>query len=197
MKKFAPATQRNRKPIAAVLARELPENGLVLEIASGSGEHALYLAARHAKLAWQPTDFDGEALASIGAWSDEAHLTNILPPLQLDASSAQWPVPQADAIFCANLIHISPPAAGEGLLAGAGRVLGKGAPLILYGPFIEPDVETAPSNMSFDESLKSRNPAWGIREIGWVDELAHKAGMRRTMRYAMPANNLILVYRKQ
>lgn len=197
MKKYAPATERNREPIAAVLLEELPASGTVLEIASGTGEHALHFAPLLPGLLWQPSDYDEEALASIAAWREEAGLANILPPLRLDASSSEWPIARADAIFCSNMIHISPPAVTEGLLAGAGQLLGGDAPLILYGPFIEGDVVTAQSNLAFDQSLKSRDPSWGLRELVWVDQLAEASGLKRARRVAMPANNLIVVYRPQ
>lgn len=197
MKKYAPATERNREPIAAVLMEELPASGTVLEIASGTGEHALHFAPLLPGLLWQPSDYDEEALASIAAWRGEAGLPTILPPLRIDASSSEWPIATADAIFCANMVHISPLAAAEGLLAGAGRLLSNDAPLILYGPFIEADLATVPSNLAFDESLKSRDPSWGLRELSWVDQLAEAAGLKRTRRAAMPANNLIVIYRPQ
>lgn len=197
MKKYAPATERNREPIAAVLMEELPASGTVLEIASGTGEHALHFAPLLPGLLWQPSDYDEEALASIAAWRGEAGLPNILPPLRIDASSSEWPISTADAIFCANMVHISPLAATEGLLAGAGRLLSGDAPLILYGPFIEADLVTVPSNLAFDESLKSRDPSWGLRELSWVDQLAEAAGLKRTRRIVMPANNLIVIYRPQ
>lgn len=197
MKKYAPATERNREPIAAVLMEELPASGTVLEIASGTGEHALHFAPLLPGLLWQPSDYDEEALASIAAWRGEAGLPNILPPLRIDASSSGWPIATADAIFCANMVHISPLAATEGLLAGAGRLLSGDAPLILYGPFIEADLVTVPSNLAFDESLKSRDPSWGLRELSWVDQLAEAAGLKRTRRVVMPANNLIVIYRPQ
>lgn len=197
MKKYAPATERNREPIAAVLMEELPASGTVLEIASGTGEHALHFAPLAPGLLWQPSDYDEEALASIAAWRGEAGLPTILPPLRIDASSSEWPIATADAIFCANMVHISPLAATEGLLAGAGRLLSNDAPLILYGPFIEADLVTVPSNLAFDESLKSRDPSWGLRELSWVDQLAEAAGFKRTRRVVMPANNLIVIYRPQ
>ena len=196
MKKFAPAASRNSGPIADVLARELPESGLVLEVASGTGEHAVFLARRFTSLQWQPTDPDLEAMASIASWREEAGLANLLEPRVLDASSAVWPVARADAMLCINMIHISPWAASEGLFAGAARLLGSGAPLITYGPYIEDAVETAPSNLAFDESLRARNPAWGLRNIADIDRLAWTHGFTRTARYEMPANNLTLIYRR-
>nr|WP_298896974.1 DUF938 domain-containing protein [uncultured Altererythrobacter sp.] len=196
MKKYAPATLRNRDAIAAVLAKELPASGTVLEVASGTGEHAVYFASRFPDLIWQPSDPSEEALASIEAWRDVEGSANLLPPLQLDASSDQWPIDQADVIVCINMVHISPWEASEGLFAGAARLLNGAAPLILYGPYIEPDVETAQSNLEFDASLKSRNPRWGLRSTMDVDRLAAQTGFKRANRYQMPANNLILVYRR-
>ncbi|MXO89657.1 DUF938 domain-containing protein [Pontixanthobacter aquaemixtae] len=195
MKRHAPATERNRSFIADVLKAELQLPCSVLEIASGTGEHAVFLAQKFPGLVWQPSDQDAEALASIAAWTREAGLANIRPPIALDASKP-WPALDCDAIFCCNMIHISPWSAAEGLFRNAGGVLNVGGPLILYGPFLESDVETAPSNVAFDESLKSRDPAWGIRDIADVDALAKAHGFARSARYAMPANNLMLVYRK-
>lgn len=195
MKRHAPATARNSAAIAEVLRKELPAAGSVLEVASGSGEHAIYLAREFPALAWQPTDVDPEALGSIAAWAKEAGLPNIAPPLQLNAAVHPWPVGAADAIFCCNMIHISPWAATEGLFNGAADVLNDG-PLIVYGPFEETGVETAPSNAVFHHSLQSRNPEWGLRSSADVDALAASVGFQRTARYAMPAHNLILVYRR-
>ncbi|WP_340586687.1 DUF938 domain-containing protein [Erythrobacter alti] len=196
MKRYAPATERNRDPIAAVLAEELPDEGIVLEVASGSGEHAVYFARRFPSLRWQPSDPDSEAVASIAAWASEAELANLEPPLRLDASAGRWPVESADALLCVNMIHISPPEASEGLMTGGGHILKDGGPLLLYGPYKEPDVDTAPSNLAFDESLKARDPRWGLRDTEWIDALAAKNGLARTRRVAMPANNIMLVYRR-
>jgi hypothetical protein len=196
MKRHAPATGRNREPIAAVLTEELPRTGLVLEVASGTGEHAVHFARTFPDLRWQPSDPDPEARASIEAWREEAALPNLLPPLALDATGADWPIERADAVLCINMVHISPVAATEGLLAGAALLLEPGAPLVLYGPYFESAVETAPSNLAFDRDLRSRNPEWGLRSVEWLDELAERAGFRRTRRVAMPAHNLTLVYRK-
>ena len=196
MKRHAPATARNSQPLAEVLARELPASGTVLEIASGSGEHAVFMARRFPALDWQPSDRDAEALASVDAWAAEARLANLRPAIALDAARAEWPIAAADAVLCVNMVHISPWDAVVGLFAGAGRVLGSGAPLVLYGPFVEPDVETAASNHAFDQSLRQRDPAWGLRSTADLDRLAAGHGMTRTARCAMPANNLVLVYRR-
>ena len=197
MKRHAPATARNSPAIANVLRKELPQTGSVLEIASGSGEHAIYLAREFPDLLWHPTDYDLDALDSIRAWTQEAGLANIAPPQRLDASAPPWDVPHVDAILCCNMIHISPWAASIGLFEGASEVMRKNAPLILYGPFVEPEVETAASNLQFDSSLKARNPDWGLRNIQNLDVLAHDAGLKRTNRHTMPANNLIVIYRQQ
>lgn len=196
MKREAPAAARNRDPIADVLAEELPRSGAVLEIASGTGEHILHFAQRFPDLTWQPSDPDAQARASIAAWMADEPRPNLLPPLALDASSQDWPVAQADAIICINMIHISPVSATRGLLGAAGQLLAKGAPLIVYGPWLEEGVETATSNLAFDASLKARNPAWGLREVRWMDMLARAQGLVRTRRIAMPANNIMLAYRK-
>lgn len=195
MKRHAPATARNAEPLAHVLVGELPEKGLVLEIASGTGEHAVFLARRFPQLRWQPSDRDEGALDSIRAWVSEAALDNIADPILLDAASAEWPVEHADALLCVNMVHISPWEATECLFAGAAEVSGRGAPLILYGPFIEDGVETAASNLAFDRSLKDRDPRWGLRRLDDLDRLAGRHRFVRTERHAMPANNLVLVYR--
>lgn len=196
-KQHAPATLRNRDPIAQVLAQELPASGMVLEVAAGTGEHAVFFAEAFPALTWQPTDPSPEALASIAAYRDDYPGQNLAAPLLLDASAPEsWPVTQADAIVCINMVHISPWEATLGLFAGAARVLAAGrGPLVLYGPYIEQGVETAPSNREFDASLKARNPLWGLRDAAALDALAGQHGMTRSARHAMPANNIILVYR--
>ncbi len=195
-RRHAPATLRNRDAIAAVLAEWLPKAGTVLEVASGSGEHIVHFAAVFPRLHWQPSDPDPAGLTSIAAWSAEAGLANIAPPLALDASASVWPVDRADAILCINMVHISPWTAALGLFAGAARLLPPGAPLILYGPFIESDVPTADSNLAFDASLRSRDPAWGLRDTGDVKTAADQAGLAFAQRRAMPANNLMLLLRR-
>jgi hypothetical protein len=196
-KRHAPATQRNRQSIADVLARELPASGRVLEVASGTGEHAVFFAARFPALSWQPSDPDEGALASIAAYREEYQGDNLAAPVLLDAAApASWPITQAAAILCINMVHISPREASEGLFAGAAQILGgKNLPLILYGPFFEQGVETAPSNLDFDASLKARDSRWGIRDAEKMDSLAASCWLARTARYAIPANNLMLVYR--
>jgi hypothetical protein len=192
----APAAARNRDPIADVLAEELPSSGTVLEVASGTGEHVIHFAARFPNLAWQPSDPDADARASIAAWTADAGLPNIAPPLAIDASQSDWPISHADAIVCINMIHISPLAATEGLVRNAGSLLPPGAPLIVYGPWREPGVPTAPSNLEFDAWLKERDSRFGLRDTRWMDDLCAPNALRRTRRVAMPANNIMLVYRK-
>jgi len=197
-KQHAPATLRNRDPIAAVLAQELPARGRVLEIAAGTGEHAVFFAGRFPALNWQPTDPSPEALASIAAYREDYGGTNLAAPLLLDAAAPEhWPVAEADALVCINMAHISPWEATCGLFRGAARLLGSsgGGPLILYGPYIEAGVETTVSNREFDASLKARNPLWGLREAEALDALAAQHGMARSARHALPANNIMLVYR--
>jgi hypothetical protein len=197
-KQHAPATLRNREPIAEVLTRELPGSGTVLEIAAGTGEHAVFFAEACPSLRWQPTDPLPEALASIAAYRDDYPGDNLAVPLQLDAAAPDsWPVLSADAIVCINMVHISPWDATLGLFRGAARVLGStGAPLILYGPYLEQGVETAPSNWDFDASLKARNTLWGLRHAEDLDAVAAEQGMTRSARHALPANNIMLVYRR-
>ena len=196
-RRHAPATLRNRDVIADVLADVLPASGTVLEVASGTGEHVVHFAQRFPALTWQPTDYAEVALPSIAAWVAEAGVANVRPPVRLDASASDWPVDQADAILCINMIHISPWAATEGLLAGAGRLLASGAPLYLYGPFLRADVPTAPSNLEFDRSLKDRDPDWGLRDLADVAALADGSGLMLDQRIEMPANNMSVIFRKR
>jgi len=196
MKHHAPATERNREPIAAVLREVLPERGTVLEVASGTGEHAAYFAGLFPHLLWQPSDPDPEALESIRGWREEARLANLLEPLRLDAAAAVWPVARAEAILCVNMVHISPWAASLGLLGGAGRLLPPGAPLILYGPYRRADVPTAPSNEAFDASLRTRDPEWGLRGLETVVAKAAARGLAFERLFEMPANNVTVVFRR-
>jgi cyclopropane fatty-acyl-phospholipid synthase-like methyltransferase len=193
----SPSTARNREPILRVLEARLPAGARVLEIASGAGEHAVFLARALPQVRWRPTDQDSDARASIAAWRATAELPNLEAPLALDASDPPgWPDDPADAVVCINMIHIAPWAAAEGLMTGAGRLLPAGGRLFLYGPFVEADVPTAPSNLAFDESLKSRDPAWGLRRLDDVVALAARHGLSLAERIAMPANNLTLVFAK-
>jgi SAM-dependent methyltransferase len=197
IRQFAPSAQRNRDPILAVLRETLPAKGLVLEIASGSGEHAMHFAAALPDLSFQPSDPNAEARASIDAWAKEAALPNLLPALALDASTPGWPLARADAVICINMIHISPWAATQGLIAEAARLLPPGGPLYLYGPYRQSGVPLAPSNAAFDESLRGRDPRWGLRELDTVAALAAAAGFGPPEVTAMPANNLSVVFRKR
>lgn len=192
MKRHAPATERNRDPIAAVLAETLPASGLVLEVASGTGEHCAWFAGRFPALVWQPSDPDPDALASIAEWT--GGLANVRPPLALDAAAEAWPVERADAILCINMVHISPWAATLGLMAGAGRLLAPGAPLILYGPYRQHDVPTAPSNEQFELWLKQKSAEYGLRHVEDVTREATAHGLALERIVPMPANNLMLVY---
>lgn len=194
LRKHAPATLRNREAIAAELAALLPERGTVLEVASGSGEHAAYFAERFPALTFVPSDPDASARASIASWC--AGLANVAPPLAIDAAAGDWPVAAADAALCINMVHISPWEATVGLFRACAGVLPPRGPLILYGPYREAGVETAESNLAFDDSLKARNPAWGLRDVADVDRLAAEWGFGRVQRVAMPASNLMLIYRR-
>ncbi len=195
-RRFAPATLRNRVPIAAVLRSWFPATGLILEIASGTGEHAVHFAREFPSLDWQPTNADENALTSIAAWRAETRLGNVREPLRLDAASRDWPIDRADAVVAINMVHISPWAATLGLLEGASRLLAHGSPLILYGPFIEAGVETAESNLAFDASLRATDPAWGLRQVDEVAREAAARGLVLSERSAMPANNLMLLLRR-
>ena len=195
-RRSAPAAARNAAPIAEVLRDALPGRGLVLEIASGSGEHAVHFAREFPALSFQPSDPEPAALRSIDAWRAEAGLTNLLPALALDVRAADWPIADADAILCINMIHISPWAATKGLMRGAGRLLAPGALLYLYGPYRQAGVETAPSNEAFDQSLRARDPEWGLRDVEHVVAEAGANGLRLDRIVAMPANNLSVVLRK-
>jgi Protein of unknown function (DUF938) len=196
-RQFAPATQRNREPILAVLREELPASGTLLEVASGTGEHALRFAAALPGLRWQPSDPSPEALASIAAWQAGGGAPNLLAPIQLDASAPDWPVARADAMVCINMVHISPWQATQGLMRGAGRLLPAGAPLVLYGPFRRTGHELEPSNLAFDESLKARDPRWGLRLLDDVAACAAEHGLALARLAEMPANNLSVVFRKR
>jgi len=192
-RRHAPATLRNRMAIADVLREVLPFSGTVLEVASGSGEHVAYFAEEFPALEWQPSDPDPAARVSIEAWCDG--IVNVTPPLDLDAGAADWAVARADAVLCINMVHISAWSATLGLLAGAARVLAAGAPLILYGPFLQSDFVTAPSNLAFDESLRARDPRWGLRQVESVERVAAGHGLALDRLVEMPANNLLLVFR--
>lgn len=195
----APATQRNREPILAVLKRLLPQPALVLEVASGTGQHGAYFASRLPHLEWQPSEPDPKSFASIEAWAKDAREegARVLTPVQLDTRAPTWPLSQCEAIFNANMIHISPWDVCLGLLAGAGRLLPVGGPLILYGPYRIEGAHTAESNAAFDASLRGRDPTWGVRDLEEVERAARQQGFVLEERIPMPANNQIVVFRKQ
>jgi hypothetical protein len=194
-RRHAPATARNSDAIATLLAALLPRDGLVLEVASGSGEHVVHFARRFPALRFQPSDPDPAALASIAAWTAQAGLANVAPPIRLDAAAPEsWPLAAADALLCINMVHISPWDATVGLFTTGAKLLQQGAPLILYGPYFREGHPTAPSNLAFDESLKARNGEWGIRKLEDVTELAERQGFTRSAVHEMPANNLTVVY---
>ncbi len=196
--RYAPATLRNREPILAVLQRVLPEAGLLLEIASGSGEHAAFITPRLSSgWEWQPSELNPGALADIDAHASNSGCSRIRPAIVLDVCQPDWPVASADAILCCNMIHIAPWQAAEGLFAGASRTLANTMPLILYGPFKRNGVHTAPSNQSFDEGLRTRDSRWGVRclETEMVP-LADKSGFALHEVMLMPANNLTIIFRR-
>jgi hypothetical protein len=200
---FSPAADRNKQPILEVLRRVLPATGRALEIASGTGQHVAFFAASLPGWTWQPTDADADALPLIAACLKEAGQANVEEPLWLDVLAAQWPTSGAaftqpfDAIYCANMLHISPWATCAALMQGSNRHLASGGVLVTYGPYLEHDVVTSPGNLAFDDNLRARNPAWGIRRLEDVAEEALRAGLSLRERHAMPANNLLLVWRKQ
>jgi Protein of unknown function (DUF938) len=196
-RRSAPAALRNREPIAAVLSEWLPQSGLVLEVASGTGEHAVYFAERFPNLEWQPTDVHADALSSIAAWRQVAALPNVRSPIALDAASQHWPVERADALLSINMVHISPWLSALGLLDGAARVLPPGGPLILYGPWLTAERETAPSNLDFDEQLRRRDSEWGLRSVEQFTAAAGERGFSLEETRAMPANNLMLLLRPE
>ena len=195
VRRIAPAAARNVEPIGDVLADWLPKSGSVLEIASGTGEHALAFARRFPGLDWQPSDPDPLALASIEAWRADGP-DKLRSPLRIDAAVPAWPIAFADAILCINMVHISPWASALGLLDGGARLLTAGAPLILYGPWIVEGVETAPSNLAFDTDLKARDPRWGLRALSDFRAEAARRGLAFVERRMMPANNVMLLFRR-
>lgn len=197
-RQFAPATARNREPILEVLRRPAlwpEEPARVLEIASGSGEHAVYFIEHLVDVAWQPSDPSPEARASIDEWVTYSGVENVAPALDLDVEQRPWPVQaKLDLIFCANMIHIAPWACTRALMRGAAGRLAPDGVLVTYGPYLEDDVPTAPGNVAFDAGLRARDPAWGVRRLSAVADEARGAGLRLRERAEMPANNLLLVW---
>jgi len=195
-RRSAPAALRNREPITEVLRNWLPRGGVALEIASGTGEHVVYFAEHFPDLEWQPSDIHPDALASIRAWRDEAGLPNICEPLTVDASASDWPIDRADAVLSINMVHISPWNSALGLIEGAARILRRGAPLILYGPWLKDDIVTVASNLAFDADLQRRDPRWGLRRVeDFADAAKQDFDLAETC--TMPANNLMLLLRRR
>jgi hypothetical protein len=198
--RHAPATLRNRDPILSVLRRVLPDRGVVLEIASGTGEHVVYFAPRMPDLDWQPSDIEPDALESIAAWSGVAGTTNLRPAIRLDVREPLRNMSALEgttAIVSINMIHIAPWTACEGLMGVADAVLGPGGILFLYGPFRQNGRHTAPSNVSFDEDLRARDPAWGVRDLSEVAEVARAHDLVHVETVPMPANNLSVVFHRR
>lgn len=196
-KRDAPATHRNRDAILGVLRRWLDAPTRVLEIASGTGQHAVYFAAELPHVQWQPSDADPVGIASVSAWVAESGLANVSPPILLDASLAEWPEITFDAVFNANMIHIAPWSVAEGLFAGVAEGLSEGGMLFLYGPFRIGGEHTAPSNAAFDEDLRRRDPSWGVRDLERVEELGQASGLELVERKEMPANNWMLIFKRR
>ncbi len=196
MRREAPAAARNRQPILEVLQPRLPTEGLVLEIASGTGEHVVHYAAARPGLVFQPSDPDADARASIDDWVRTLGLANVRPALEIDVPRPVWPVERADAVLCCNMIHIAPWDAAIGLVEGAARLLPTGGLLFTYGPYRREGRHTAPSNEAFDADLRRRNPAWGVRDLEAVVDLAGKAGFSPPEIVEMPANNLSLLFKR-
>lgn len=201
-KKYAPATDRNREPILAALKDCLPDFGTILEIASGSGQHAIHFVEHLPNHYWQPSDPDQKSRNSISAWWWEVQLNNILPPLDINTQDDVWSVENItlplpiSSMVCINMIHISPWESTVGLMKGAGRILSKDGILYLYGPYKIDGKHTATSNELFDVSLRSQNSEWGIRELGDVKELAMEHGLTFVKTVEMPANNLSVIFKK-
>jgi len=192
----SPAADRNKEPILACLKRILGEHGRALEVAAGTGQHAVSFAGSLAGWSWQPTDADAGMLPVIASRIAQAGSANVLPPLQLDVTAPHWPpfTQKFDAIYCANMLHIAPWAACPALMANAVQHLAPGGMLITYGPYFEEGVPPVASNLAFDEDLRARNPDWGIRRLEDVRAEAHRVGLALTQRHEMPANNLLLVF---
>ena len=195
-RRTAPAAERNKEPILAVLKRVLPDSGLVVELASGTGQHIVHFAQALPGLTWQPSDPDPEMRSSIAAWVAQAALPNIRSPLNIDVRSAEWPIDRADAVLCINMIHIAPWAATEHLMAGASRLLRRQGVLFLYGPYRRFGQHTAPSNEIFDAQLRGTNREWGVRDLEAVAEAAKLNGFVLDEVVEMPANNHSVVFRR-
>ena len=191
------SADRNRGPILKVLERALPKTGLVLEVASGTGQHVVHFAQTLRGLSWQPTDMDAACRRSISAWLATAELANVRQPLDLDVRALPWRVPTLDAIVCLNLIHIAPWSVATALFAGAGLALRETGLLYLYGPYSVQGRHTAPSNAAFDSALRAENPEWGLRDLKEVESLAKDQGFDLAETIEMPANNFSVLFRKR
>ena len=192
----SPAAERNAGPILQVLGRTLPRAGVVLEIGSGSGQHVVHFAQALPALRWQPSDPDSQARASIAQRVAAAGLRNVEAPLAIDARARPWPLAAADAVLAVNVVHISPWGATQALIEEAARLLPAGGPLVLYGPYRRDGAHTAPSNAAFDADLRARDPSWGVRDLEAVQGLAQQAGLALDAVVTMPANNLVVVFRR-
>lgn len=193
----SPAAERNKEPILAAIRARLPASGVVVEIASGTGQHIVHFARELPALIWQPTDADDELRAAAADRIREAGLTNVREPLRLDVLAADWPAIDASAMICINMLHVAPPSAVQGLMAAAGRMLRAGAPLFLYGAYKRGGRHTAPSNESFDASLRARNPEWGVRDLDEVERCAEQHGLTLVDVLEMPANNLTVTFERK
>lgn len=195
-RRHAPATQRNRQPILQILSEVLPTSGTILEIASGTGEHAAWFAQQLRPLVWQPSDPDPAMLRSIAAHATDALCPSLNDPIELDVHARPWPIDSAAGVVCINMCHIAPWSATESLFRGAGSILGAGGIVYLYGPYRRDGQPTAPSNEAFDSSLRAQNPDWGLRRLEAVAALAEDEGFALDRVVEMPANNLSLVFAK-
>lgn len=193
----SPSAERNKGPIADVLSQVMPAEGLVLEVSSGTGQHVVHFAARMPHLTWQPTERDEASLVSIAHWLAAEERPNIRPPVHLDVHDHPWPIGAAAAVVCLNMIHIAPWSAAQGLVRGAGAILGAGGVLFLYGPYRRGGWHTAPSNEAFDAQLRARDADWGVRDLEAIEDLAAAQGFGAAEVYEMPANNLSVVLRKR
>jgi hypothetical protein len=202
----SPAAERNKEPLLQALRHHLPAGGRLLEIASGTGQHAAWIGQRLPGWEWQPTEANSAALPTIAAWTRALQANNVLAPCLLDVNDPVWPTSDEtlasafqrpfDAVYCANLLHIAPWSACTALMQGASHHLASGGQLLVYGPFLETGVATAPGNLAFDASLRSQNPAWGLRELEAVTATAQSKGLHLAHRLNMPANNLLLIFTK-
>ena len=196
-RRYAPAAERNRAPILEVLRRHVPERARVLEVASGTGQHAAWFAAAMPQTRWLPSEADPSAFASIAAWAEFEDASNVDEPILLDAAAERWPVDLLDVVYCANLIHIAPWSCCTGLLRGAGRHLAPGGLLVLYGPFKVDGRHTSASNAAFDRGLRAQDSRWGVRDLRDVEAQASGQGLRFIEKVDMPANNLVVVFRRR